>query len=163
MARYGPQLSVRLPPSSRIAAPASGSAISSQSSSSEPVAARYSPVGSGEAGDSEASTSDSTGLLVLEQVRVVDRGRPAAAEDAHDDGEPDDDLGRGDDHDEERHDLAVEGAGGAAEGDQGQVDRVEHQLDAHEDEDRVAAHQHADTADGEQQRGEDQVVGLVHS
>ena len=31
----------------------------------------------------------------------------------------------------------------AGEGDQGQVHRVEHQLDAHEDDDRVAAHEHA--------------------
>src|SRR3954452_13528389 len=99
---------------------------------------------------------------VLQQVGVVDRGRPAGAEDAHDDGQPDDHLGGRDDHDEERHDLAVEGAVHAAERHQGQVDGVEHQLDRHEDEDRVAAQQNAQRADREQQRGEEQVVARVH-
>src|SRR5262249_49639209 len=41
--------------------------------------------------------------------------------------------------------------------------RVEHQLDAHEDDDRVLAHQDADRTDGEQRRGEHQVVGGGHS
>ena len=83
----------------------------------------------------------------------------AGAEDAHDDREADHDLGGGDHHDEERDDLAVEGAVDPAEGHEGQVDGVEHQLDAHEDQDRVAPQQHADRADAEQQRGEEQVVG----
>src|SRR3954451_11775048 len=99
---------------------------------------------------------------VLQQVGVVDRGRPAGAEDAHDDRQPDDHLGGRDDHDEERHDLAVERAVHAAERHEGQVDRVEHQLDRHEHEDRVAAQQHAERADGEDQRGEVEVVAGVH-
>ena len=48
------------------------------------------------------------------------------------------------------------------ERDQRQVHRVEHQLDAHEHDDRVAPDQHADRADGEQQRGQHQVVGRRH-
>src|SRR4030095_12912230 len=111
-----PQRSVRRPPSSSTAAPASGSAINSQ-----------------EAAGSPSAGSTSTGMVcpspsVLQQVGVVDRGGPAGPVDRHDDRETDDDLGGGDDHDEERHDLAVESAGGAGEGHQRQVHRVEHQL-----------------------------------
>src|SRR3954467_9040989 len=78
-----PQRSVRRPPSSRTAAPASGSAISSQEAASSPVA--------GSTSDDTMSTSDSPS--VLQQVGVVDRGGPAGPVDRHDDGEPDDDLG----------------------------------------------------------------------
>src|SRR5689334_15409174 len=42
----------------------------------------------------------------LHQAGVVDRGRVAGAEDRHDDRESHDHLGRGDDHREERDDLA---------------------------------------------------------
>src|SRR5918998_1634983 len=134
--------------SSRPAAPASGSAMSSQDAAISPSAGAVSIP------DPRPS--------VLEQVGVVDRRRPAGPEERHDDREADDDLGGRDDHDEERHDLAVDGAVGAGEGDQRQVHRVEHQLDAHEDDDRVAPHEDADRADGEQDRGEHQVVRQAH-
>ena len=39
----------------------------------------------------------------------------------------------------------------AREGDEGEVGGVQHQLDRHEDDQRVAPHQHADHADQEQQ------------
>src|SRR5688500_11530464 len=45
------------------------------------------------------------------------------------------------------------------ERDEGEGDGVEHQLDAHEHHERVAAHQQADGADAEQQRPQDQVPG----
>ena len=40
----------------------------------------------------------------------------------------------------------------AREGEEGEVGGVEHQLDAHEDHQRVAAHQHAEHAQAEEQR-----------
>ena len=40
----------------------------------------------------------------------------------------------------------------AREGEEGQVRRVEHQLDAHEHHQRVAAHQHAEHAQAEERR-----------
>src|SRR3954452_4053956 len=135
-----PQRSVRRPPSSSTAAPASGSAMSSQEAASSPVAGSAS--GTSQLHEVWHSRS------VLEQVGVVDRGGPAGPVDRHDDREADHDLSGGDDPHEEGDDLAVDRAGRAGEGDQGQVDRVEHQLDAHEDDDRVAPHQHADGADG---------------
>src|SRR5688572_19579193 len=143
-----PQRSVRRPPSSSTAAPASGSAISSHDEASTPSAGRTSAI--------PRSPS------VLQQVGVVDRGGPPGAVDRHDDREADDDLRGGDDHDEERHDLAVDGAGGAGEGDQRQVHRVEHQLHAHEHDDRVAAHEHAHGTDREEDRRENEVVGQRH-
>src|SRR5690606_26057956 len=80
-----PQRSVALPPSSSTAAPISG----------KPISQGASPI-----------TSFTVSPSALEQVDVVDRGRPAGTEDRHDDGEADDDLRRRDDHDEEREHLA---------------------------------------------------------
>src|SRR5437588_1210675 len=90
---------------------------------------------------------------------VVDVGGAAAAEQGHDDGEADHDLGRGDHHREERQDLAVEVADLARERHQGQVHRVQLQLDRHEDDERIAADQHAERSDGEQHAGQDQEIG----
>ena len=44
-----------------------------------------------------------------QEIRAVDRGGLPGPEDGHDDRQPDDDLAGGDDHGEERDDLAVEG------------------------------------------------------
>src|SRR5215217_3304184 len=140
-----PHRSVRRPPS-RTAAPASGSAISSQDDESRP----------------SAGTMFIPSPSVLQQVGVVDRGGPSGPVDRHDDREPHDDLGGGDDHDEERHDLTVDGAVRPREGDQRQVHRVEHQLDAHEHDDGVAPDEDADGADREEDRGEHQVPGEGH-
>ena len=127
-----PHLSPRLPTSSSTAADTSGRATSSQAALWMPCAVV------------------TVGPSVLQEVGVVHRRRPPGSEDGHDDRETHDDLGGGDHHDEERHDLAVQGAVDARERDQGEVDRVEHQLDAHEHHDRVLAHEHADRADREQ-------------
>src|SRR5207247_1055483 len=105
----------------------------------------------GSSGSSQTRRSEPWGVRApspLEQVDVVDAGRRALAEDDHQDAEADDHLGGGHHHDEEGEDLAVEVAGGAGEGEEREVDGVEHQLDAHEHHDGVAAHQHPDHADG---------------
>src|SRR5690349_2678329 len=173
-----PQRSARRPASSSTRAPNAGSANSSQASPAVPVAGRTSgssvtawlqgrtrgapyacPV---DRRRREARRRSSGGTSVLEQVGVVDRRGAAGSEDRHDDREPDDDLGRGDDHHEEGHHLAVERAVDPRKGDQGEVDGVEHQLDAHEHDDRVAPHQDADGADGEQHRRQQQVVRRAH-
>src|SRR5207249_2295552 len=62
----------------------------------------------------------------------------------------------------ERDDLAVERAGHASEGDQGEIHGVEHQLDAHEDDDGVAARQDTDSADREEDRRQVEVVVDAH-
>src|SRR6185312_5781494 len=142
-----PTLSRRRPPSSRMIAPASGRAMSSQAEAEMPVAVVTGSKPSG-------AVVIEVPVLELQQVRVVDRGTAPTPEDGHDDRQPDDDLGGRDHHDEERHDHAVEVAVHTGEGDQRQVHRVEHQLHAHEHHDGVAPDQHADRADAEQQRGQ---------
>src|SRR5437764_882939 len=113
---------------------------------------------------------------VLQQVGVVDARRAPGTEDRHDDGQPHDDLGGGHHHHEERDDLPVQRAVDPAEGDQGEVGGVEHQLHAHEQDDGVAPDQDTDRRRdqqgggdfegedvlGEQQRGDplDVAVGV---
>src|SRR3954451_13926201 len=154
-ARMGPNALVRLPPASRTSALSAGSAMSSQAYAVIPVAAAAAP---------SAVASVSTGwlLLQLQEVGVVDGGRTTGAEDGHDDGQSDDHLGGRDDHDEQRDHLAVQAAVDAGEGDEGEVGRVEHQLDAHEHDDRVATQQDRGRADGEEDRREVDVVDEVH-
>src|SRR5688572_23156520 len=77
------------------------------------------------------------------------------AEDADDDRQPDRRFSRGNGHDEDHEHLpgdAVE----PGQRDEGEIHGVEHELDAHENDDRVAACEHADHADDEQNRGEKQ-------
>src|SRR5690606_30044779 len=106
------------------------------------------------------SNQTSSSMSGLQEVRVVDRGRPAGTVDGHDDREADDDLGGGDDHDEEGRDLSVEVAVLARDADEREVRGVEHELDAHEHDDRVAPHEDADGTDREQHRRQGQV--FVH-
>ena len=58
-------------------------------------------------------------------------------------------LSRGDGHHEKDEDESVELMKLPRIGDEGQVDRVHHQLDGHEDGDAVLAREHAADADGE--------------
>src|SRR5581483_3466887 len=136
-----PQRSVRRPPSSSTAAPAAGSATST---------------------GMRSFTVSQPPPLQLHEVGVVDRGRVTGAEDTHDDGQADHDLGGGDHHGEEGDDLPVQVAVQPGEGDQGQVGGVEHELDAHEENDGVAPDEDARGADGEEQRREIEVVDRVH-
>src|SRR5690606_31546609 len=151
-----PHRSERRPSSSRSAAEASGMAISSQARLAVPGAA--SATGAALIG-ARAGTSVPS---ALQQAGVVDRRGPAGSEDGHDDGQPDDDLGRGNHHDEERQDLAGQVAVDPGKGHQGQVRGVEHELDAEEGDDRVAPQQHGRGPDREQDAGQDQVVHEAH-
>src|SRR5690242_7664118 len=130
-----PQASDALPPSRRTAAPISGNATSSQAPPAAPLAS-WTPWASWKVDDTDYPS-------VLQQVGVVHGGRPAGTENRHDDRESDDHLGRGHHHHEEGHDLAVQRTVDPRERDQRQVHRVQHQLDAHEHDDRVAPDQHA--------------------
>ena len=51
----------------------------------------------------------------------------------------------------------------ASEGDEGEVDGVEHQLDAHEHHQDVAPDEHADRPDGEQGGGQGEVPLPSHA
>src|SRR5215469_16268830 len=158
-----PHLLVRRPPSSSTAAPASGNTSSSHAARCTPAAARGTSVGTAAARAAEAARMPVTASpLVLQQGRVVHRRGPAGTEHRHQDRQPDDYLRGGDHHHEERDHLAVELAVHARESDERQVDRVQHELDAHEDDQRVAADEHPDRADHEEDHGERHVVSRAH-
>src|SRR5579862_2166321 len=110
--------------------------------------------------------SGSSGIKTAAAVTRFIRGarprrrRPGLTgpEHVHDDREADHDLGRGHHQHEEDEHLPVDGAVKPRERDQREVDRVEHQLDRHEDDERGAAHQHARGAHGEQHRAQPEIV-----
>src|SRR5687768_16827097 len=77
----------------------------------------------------------------LEQGQIVDVGAVLAAEDRNDDGQSDGDLRGGDDHHEQDDDVPLNRSVHTGERDEGDVDGVEHELDAHEQHERVASHQ----------------------
>src|SRR5665648_213685 len=153
-----PQRSPRRPTSSSTAAPTSGSATSSQAIPKTPSA--------GTASAAACATDPASAVITRssapQEVDVVDRCGAAGAVDRHDDRQPDDHLGGCHHHDEERDHLTGEVAVDPGEGHEDEVRCVEHQLHAHEHDDRVAPHQHRQRTDGEQQRREHQVVGQVH-
>src|SRR6266481_923228 len=115
---------------------------------------------------SRCSQETSIGPLELERVELVDVQGSAAAEDGDDDRQPHRRFGRrGGDDEEHRRVSREEAAGGrarhqreAGEGEEGEVHRVEHQLDAHEDDDGVAPQHHAGRSQREEDRPEDEVV-----
>src|SRR5258706_4454973 len=71
-------------------------------------------------------------------------------------GQADGGFGGGDGHDEKDEEESVDLMELAGVRDEGQVDRVYHQLDAHEDGDAVLPRQHAADAEGEENGAEDQ-------
>ena len=82
---------------------------------------------------------------------------PGAVNRQHD-RQPHGRLGGGHGDDEEGEHLPGVVQMHAVEGDQGQVDGVEHQLDAHQRHDGVAPHQEANGADGEDHGRQHQVM-----
>src|SRR5258706_15051476 len=78
-------------------------------------------------------------------------------------GQADGGFGGGNGHDEKDEEESVDLMELASVGHEGEIHRVHHQLDAHEDGDAVLARQHATDADGEEDGAEDQEpVGRDH-
>src|SRR5438445_4288376 len=96
------------------------------------------------------------------QTGVLDVGGPAAPEQRDDDRQTDRRLRGGHGHDEEDEDLPRHRLIFAREGGESQVDGVQHQLDAHQDDDSVAPYQDTDAADGEQERRHEQEEFHAH-
>ena len=130
---------MRLPNSSSTTAPNAGSAGISQTRSRRSRRAHV---------DQPFSRSTSSAVDAV-----------AAPEDRHDDRETDRDLGGRDDQREEHDHLAADVVERLGERDEREVRRVEHQLDAHEHHERVAADEQPDRADREEHRREREVVG----
>src|SRR5262245_28172179 len=94
---------------------------------------------------------------------AVDVEREPPAVDRDDEAEADAHLRGGHRHHREREDLAGAVVRVAREGDQGEVRSVQHDLEREQDDDRVAADQHAERADREQERGDADVPGDVRA
>src|SRR5450432_4044894 len=86
----------------------------------------------------------------------------AAAEEPHEQRQAHGRLGRRQGDDEKREDVPLLVAEGAREGQHREVAAIELQLDAHEHDERVAAHEHAASPHEEQDEGEDEVVVRRH-
>src|SRR5690625_1189793 len=139
-----PHLSALRPATNRIPALSSGIAIRSQASEKVPsAAAYYCEAAKRVVGVTAAAPS------VLQQVDIVDRGRTASTENRDDYRKTHNYLSCGHNHDEKRHDLTVEVAVHAGESHESQVRCIEHQLDTHENDDGVAAHQNGGGANRE--------------
>src|SRR5579884_132619 len=142
---------MRLPNSSSTAEPTSGSSGMIQTRSSRSRALTVWP-----------PRSSTCARSALQEIDVVGRRALAAAEDRNDDRQSDRDLRGCDDQREEDEDLSADVVEHPREGHERQVGGVQHQLDAHEHHEDVAAQQQTDRADGEEQRGEHEVVVARH-
>src|SRR5205814_6605839 len=94
--------------------------------------------------------------LAAHGVQRVDVDRLTQPEDSHDDSQPDGHLGGGHGQHKEDKDLAVHRVELVREGHKAQVDGVEHHLDAHELDQRVATDQHAHRTDHKESCADDQ-------
>src|SRR5687768_16000502 len=117
---------------------------------------------SGSSGTSHSRSSASRELMrsppigacasALQHLEVVGRGAAPAAEDGDDDGETHGNF-RGGHHEREEHDhLTGDVVEHPGERDEGEVDRVQHELDAHEHHEHVATNEQPDGANCEEQR-----------
>src|SRR3954469_16788339 len=99
----------------------------------------------------------------LQLPQLVDVDRQPTAVDRDDEPEADAHLAGGDDHDDDREDLAVDVPPHAGKRDERDVRRVEHQLEAQQDDERVAAGENAAGADAEDERRDDEEPGQAHA
>src|SRR5258706_12828080 len=117
---------------------------------------------SGASGIQASRVGDSCAAMVssaLQRVELVDVDRRAVAEQHHEDREADGRFGRGHGEDEEDEHLALHVAQVVRERDEVQVDREQHQLDAHQEHDQVLAiEEDADHRQREQHGPERQVM-----
>src|SRR6478672_10797951 len=96
----------------------------------------------------------------FQQVNFGDIDGAAITEVDDDDGEADGGLGRGDGEHDQRKDLPDQVIVERRKGDEIEVHRKQHQLDAHQNDDDVfAIEEDAENAKGEQDRGDGEVMG----
>src|ERR1700690_3331230 len=114
-----------------------------------PNSRRNSAPNSGRAGTSQIRSRTSCAFIgpsALQHPHVVGGGAAPASEDRDDDREADGHFGGGDDQGEEHEHLAPHIVELTGESHEREVHRVEHQLDAHEHDQHVAAHEDTDRA-----------------
>src|SRR5215207_5402968 len=103
------------------------------------------------------------GGSALQLVDAIEVRTPEVAVDQEHDRQADPHLGGGDRDDEEREDLSRDLLRERGERDQVDVDGVEHQLDREQDQDAIAAGEHAVDAAAEEECAEDEVLVQRHS
>src|SRR2546428_4328948 len=103
-----------------------------------------------------SGASVSTAQLLLHQIESVDMHLPAGPVSLHDDRDPDHDLSRRHRDHQEGEDDAIERIQVATSGGEGEVHRVQHQFDAHEDDERVSPDQEADRPHREQRAAQEE-------
>src|SRR5437868_6685828 len=103
-------------------------------------------------GSAGINQTSSTTPLALQHGDVIGGGTGAASHEGDDDAEADHHFSGGDDEDEEHDRLSADVIEGFGERGEGEVDGVEHELDAHEHHERVAPDHQPDGADREQER-----------
>src|SRR5438105_14132230 len=112
------------------------------------------------AASSGRKTTRTANASALHHVDVLDLERAAIAEIDDQDGETDRRLSRRDGQHEHREDLADEIVQDDRKGDEVDVDREQHQLDRHHDDDDVlAVEKNAEDPEREQDCGDRQVMG----
>src|SRR6266508_2886012 len=121
-----------------------------------PVSRRMAAPARGSAGIRGASF---TAVSSPQEPSVVHVRASGLAVEGHDDGQSDHDFCRRHHHREEGQDLAGQIPLLSGEGDQGQIHRVQLQLDGHEDDQGIAPDEHSHGPDGEQKCGNQQEVG----
>src|SRR5580692_7619122 len=112
------------------------------------------------------SIQDATkAISALQLVELIDRGRRSPAKDRDHDAQTDGDLGGRDDHHEEDDGLTTDVVQRPRERDEGEVDGVQHQFDAHEHDERRTPGQESEGADAEEPGGQDEIPrgGDVHA
>jgi hypothetical protein len=97
--------------------------------------------------------------LVLHQIDLVNVESLARTEERNNDGETDSGFRCGYDHHEENENLSGHLVPHVAEGDEGKVHGVEHELNRHEDGDHIALDKKGAGTDGKENRGEYKVAG----
>src|ERR1051325_45977 len=110
---------------------------------------------------SRSEGSVDASMLVPERGEAIDLDVAAGAGHRDDDREAHRGLGCGHGDHDQREGVGRQIAPHAGERQQRDVGGVEHELDAHQDDQRVAAQQHADHADQEQHGGEHQEVRVA--
>src|SRR5580692_2255257 len=109
---------------------------------------------SGNSGMSQIWSRKFTALLPFQQVDFIRQHGFLIAEQRDEDAQPDGGLGHRVDNHENRENLSVDLAEDARKGHQIDVYGVEDQLDGHQNDDDIAAGEHADSADEQQRRAQ---------
>src|SRR5258706_14186702 len=93
-----------------------------------------------------------TNILTLQTADLININTALGLEDLDDQSQPDGNFRCSNCDHEEDEDLSTKGFDSTAESHDGKIGGVQHQLNGHENDERIAANEHTGHADGEQDR-----------